>query len=168
MSDDVRDTSPDFAEIDYEDVSDFFNEKGAVELISLLDGEGYRFDEIDELLDISRGYLNDRRDEAVHLGLIVPDQAYREDSVRRVWTLTALGHYLRQRMRHLGVTESHERLINARREYEERKTASRDWVDDPETIEEYTEAMWADEQVHPTELPEDLKELFRQLDEDRF
>jgi len=62
----------------------FFEKKGAVELISLLDGEGYRFDEIDDLLDVSRGYLNDRRDEAVHLRLIVPDQAYRDDSVRRV------------------------------------------------------------------------------------
>jgi len=88
MPDDVRDTAPDIAEIDYEEVSEFFDEKGAVELIALLDGEGYRFDEIDELLDVSRGYLNDRRDEAVHLGLIVPDQAYRDDSVRRVWTLT--------------------------------------------------------------------------------
>ena len=168
MPDDVRDTAPDLAEIDYEEVSDFFDEKGAVELIALLDGEGYRFDEIDERLDVSRGYLNDRRDEAVHLGLIVPDQAYRDDSVRRVWTRTAIGHYLSQRMRHLGVTDSHERFINARREYQERKAAFREWVADPESIEEYTEAMWADEQVHPKELPEDLKELFRQVDDDRF
>lgn len=168
MPDDVRDTAPGLAEIDYEEVSEFFDEKGGVELIALLDGEGYRFDEIDELLDVSRGYLNDRRDEAVHLGLIVPDQAYRDDSVRRVWTLTALGHYLRQRMRHLGVTESHERLITARREYRDRKATFREWVDDPESIEEYTEAMWADEQVHPKELPEDLKELLRQVDDDRF
>jgi len=58
-----------------------------------------------------------------------------------VWTLTTLGHYLRQRMRHLGVTESHERLITARREYEDRKGDFLDWVDDPESIEAYAEDM---------------------------
>jgi len=75
--------------------------------------------------------------------------------------------YLRQRIRHRSVTGSHERFINARRKYRERKAAFREWVIDPESIEEYTEAMWADEQVHPKELPEDLKELLRRVD-DRF
>lgn len=168
MPDDIRDTAPDIEEIDYEEVSEYFDKTGAVELLSLLDGEGYRFDEIDDLLDVSRGYLNDRRDEAVHLGLIVPDQAYRDDSVRRVWTLTAMGHYLRQRMRHVGVTESHERLITARREYEDRKNDFLEWVDDPESIEAYAEEMWAGEQVHPKELPSELQDLFRRMDDDRF
>ncbi|WP_255190799.1 hypothetical protein [Natronobeatus ordinarius] len=168
MPDDVRDTSPDFDEIDYTELSDFFDRKGAVELISLLNSEGYRFDEIDDLLDVSRGYLNDRRDEAVHLGLIVPDQAYRDDTLRRVWTLTALGHYIRQRMRHLGLTESHERLVNARREYTDRKEEFLEWVDDPDEIQEYTKMMWEDQRPHPSELPEEMKEVFRQIDEDRF
>jgi len=119
MPDDIPDTAPNLEDVNYDELSEFFEKKGAVELISS-DGEGYRFDEIDDLLDVSRGYLNDRRDEAVHLRLIVPDQAYRDDSVRRVDS-TTLGQYLRQRMRHLGVTESHERLITARREYEDRK-----------------------------------------------
>jgi len=72
-------------------------------------------------------------------------------------------------MRHLGVTESHERLITGETRIPRvAKAAFREWVDDPESIEEYTEAMWADEQVHPKELPEDLKELLRQVDDDRF
>ncbi|MGQ3330935.1 hypothetical protein [Halorubrum sp. FL23] len=168
MPDDIRDTAPNLEDVDYDELSEFFEKKGAVELISLLDGEGYRFDEIDDLLDVSRGYLNDRRDEAVHLRLIVPDQAYRDDSVRRVWTLTTLGHYLRQRMRHLGVTESHERLITARREYEDRKGDFLEWVDDPESIEAYAEDLRAGNQVHPKELPPKLQDLFRRIDDDRF
>jgi len=168
MPDDIPDTAPNLEDVNYDELSGFFEKKGAVELISLLDGEGYRFDEIDDLLDVSRGYLNDRRDEAVHLRLIVPDQAYRDDSVRRVWTLTTLGHYLRQRMRHLGVTESHERLITARREYEDRKGDFLDWVDDPESIEAYAEDMRAGNRVHPTEFPAKIQDLFRRIDHDRF
>ncbi|MGQ3331287.1 hypothetical protein [Halorubrum sp. FL23] len=168
MPDDIRDTAPNLEDVDYDELSEFFEKKGAVELISLLDDEGYRFDEIDDLLDVSRGYLNDRRDEAVHLRLIVPDQAYRDDSVRRVWTLTALGHYLRQRMRHLGVTDSHERLITARHEYEDRKRDFLEWVDDPKSIEAYAKDMRAGNRVHPKELPAKLQDIFHRIDDDRF
>jgi len=168
MPDDVRDTKPNLEDVDYDEISGFLEKKGAVELISLLDSEGYRFDEIDDLLDVSRGYLNDRRDEAMNLNLIVPDQAYRDDSVRRVWVLTALGHYLRQRMRHSGVTESHERLITARREYEDRKSEFLSWAEDPESIEAYAEEKWREIEIHPTELSNELKEVFRQIDDDRF
>jgi len=76
--------------------------------------------------------------------------------------------YLRQRMRHLGVTESHERLITARREYEDRKGDFLDWVDDPESIEAYAEDMRAGNRVHPTEFPAKIQDLFRRIDHDRF
>lgn len=51
MNDDIDQSLPNLNEIDYEGISDFFTRTGAVELISLLDRSGYRFDEIDELLD---------------------------------------------------------------------------------------------------------------------
>jgi len=54
MPDDIPDTAPALEDVNYDELSEFFEKKGAVELISLLDGEGYRFDEIDDLLDVSR------------------------------------------------------------------------------------------------------------------
>jgi len=118
--------------------------------------------EIDDLLDVSRGYLNDRRDEAVHLRLIVPDQAYRDDSVRRVDSYN-VGPLPPTADAPSRVTESHERLITARREYEDRKGDFLDWVDDPESIEAYAEDMRAGNRVHPTEFPAKIQDLFRQL-----
>jgi len=47
------------------------------------------------------GTLHKRRDEAVGLGLIMPDQALRDGSVRRVFIPTTVGEVLRRKMRNI-------------------------------------------------------------------
>ncbi len=135
MPHDIEEDLPGFDEIDYSGVSNFLTRTGAVELISLLDRQGYRFDEIDDLLDASRGTLHKRRDEAVGLGLIMPDQALRDGSVRRIFILTTFGEVLRRKMRNIGVTQNHERLRNVRQEYETHKQQFLDWTTDTEEFE---------------------------------
>lgn len=136
MPRDIEESLPDFNKIDYDEISDFLTRTGAVELISLLDRQGYRFDEIDQLLDASRGTLHKRRDEAVGLGLIMPDQALRDDNVRRVFIPTAIGDGLKWEMRRIGITQSHERLRNVRQEYETHKQQFIDWTEDTNEFKE--------------------------------
>jgi DNA-binding HxlR family transcriptional regulator len=129
--------SYDIENIDYEEIAEFFHRKGAIELISLLDSDGHRFDEIDDLLDISRGYLNDRRDEALSLGLVEPDQEVRGDSVRRIWVLTELGSDFKEKLEQLSIIKHHKRLIERRKEYNKMKDEFLQWAEDPDDLEEF-------------------------------
>lgn len=131
MPRDIEQDLPQFDEIDYAEISQFFTRTGAVELISLLDNAGYRFDEIDEELDVSRAVLNERRAEAYGLGLIRPAQTLQDGKVRRVHTLTTIGSQIKRKMRAIGLVQTHERLRGIRKEYGKQKEEFRDWVDDP-------------------------------------
>lgn len=138
-----EDEIPHFDEIDYDEISGFFTRTGAVELISLLDYTGYRFDEIDEMLDCSRGTLHKRRNEAVGLGLVDYEQDVRDEGVRRVFILTSLGFEFNTKMKRIGLIQTHERLRAIRDEYYLQKSEFTDWIDDPERLQEDIEERLA-------------------------
>jgi hypothetical protein len=168
MADDIRDPSVDWDNIDHVAISEFLRKKGAVELLALLDGIGFRFDEIDKALNISRGYINDRRDEALNLDLIYPDREERDGSIRRVWALTPLGLCVSYLMRHIGVPQSHDRLRSARTEYNEKKDEFMRWADNPKQIERTTEEMKETKKRWARDLaPEKRKRLYEN-DDKRF
>lgn len=131
----------DWKNVEYDDLIDFLREPGAIELLAYLDGFGKTFDETDAALDISRSYLNDRRNEALRLDLIYPTQKEIDGKLRRVWALSPLGLCLALQMASFNVQQKHEKLLSARNEYNEAKKELLKWSDDIATvkndIEEY-------------------------------
>ena len=168
MADDIRDPSVDWDTVDYEAISDFLKKKGAVELLTFLDGFGYRFDEIDEALNVSRGYINDRRDEALHLDLIYPDREDRDGSIRRVWALTPLGLCIGYQMKHTGVSESHYRLVSAREEYNKNKHEFLEWSENPENIQKTIEEVKEMKERWATDVPLETRRHLHENDDRRF
>ena len=168
MADDIRDPSVDWDNVDYEKISEFLDEKGAVELLAFLDTLGYRFDEIDSALDVSRGYINNRRDEALNLDLIYPDQETRDGSVRRVWALTPLGLCVSHQLTHFDVTEAHDTLISDRDRYNRKKARFLQWAHNPENIENLAEKTKKKPYIQPTDIPQEQRENAHDSDEHRF
>jgi hypothetical protein len=165
MPGDIHDTSPNFDEIDYEAIAEFFHKKGSVELISVIgDGmEGYRFDELHEVLELSRGYLNKRLQEAQDLRLIIPDQVSRDGSVRRVWVLTSVGVYIYRLMSRTELTYIHSQLIDIRKKYEEKRKSFLEQIDDTESVEEYFRQEYVEYPLKLEELQPRQREIFWQL-----
>lgn len=169
MDGNISDSPVDWSNIDYEGISEFIEEKGAVELLAFLDGFGYRFEEIDEALDISRGYINKRRDEALNLDLIYPTQEEREGAIRRVWALSPLGMMIVYRMRINGVRQIHDELVNVRKEYQEHKDEFIDWSQSPENIKDFTNEIINEKDVEKgTEFSIDLKMSTSKPDDNPF
>jgi len=168
MADDIRDPTIDWDNVDYEAISDFLDNKGAVELLAFLDAFGYRFDEIDNALDVSRGYINSRKDEALNLNLIYPDQEERDGSVRRVWSLTPLGLCVAHQMEHFDVTESHGRLISARDSYNKKKSRFLQWAIDPENVENLTEKIRKKNDNWATDISPAMRKGLHDSDEKRY
>lgn len=168
MPDDIRDPSVDWDNVDYVAISDFFERKGAVELIAFLDGIGFRFDEIDNALDVSRGYINDRRDEALNLNLIYPDRDTRDGSIRRVWALTPLGLCIKHQLKHFSVVESHSRLISDREQYNRKKNRFRQWAHDPENIKTTAENLKKKKDNWASDLSPEARESLSESDRKRF
>ena len=136
MDDHLSDSPVDWENIDYEGISEFMEKKGAVELLAFVDEHGYRFDEIDFALNLSRGYINKRKDEALNLDLIYPSQREREGEIRRIWALTQLGMIIGYKMGIKGVRRELSNLLSVRREYESSKDKFLEWSEEPENIEE--------------------------------
>lgn len=122
---------------DIDGIIEFFDETGAVELISFLDSTGYRFEEIDKELAVSRGILNDRVAEARGLNLVKPAQSVREDQLYRVHQLTFLGEAIQEQMRDIGLTQTHERLRLVMKDFEDEKTTFSEWVANPDVVEQH-------------------------------
>lgn len=168
MVDDIRDPSVDWDAIDYGEISDFLDNKGAVELLAFLDTLGYRFDEIDSALDVSRGYINKRKDEALNLSLIYPDQETRDGSVCRVWALTPLGSYIADQLEHFDVTDAHNTLISDRDRYNKKKSRFLQWAHNPENIEKMAEKAKKRPHISATDLSPEQRENVHDSDEHRF
>jgi hypothetical protein len=141
MTENIADSPVDWNDVDYEGISEFLEKKGSVDFLAYLDGYGYRFEEIDNDLNLSRGYINDRRDEALNLDLIYPSQQDRDGTIRRVWALSPLGMVLVHKMRLNGLRSIQERLISLRNEYDDLKDEFIDWSDDPTDIEDFVEEV---------------------------
>lgn len=139
MDDPIPESPVDWDNIDHDGISEFIGKKGSIELLSLLDQYGYRFEEIDLALNLSRGYINKRKDEALSLDLIYPSQREREGSFQRIWILTPLGMIIAHRMNEYRVRQAHRNLLDKRREYEKQKNEFLDWSEDSENIEQFVD-----------------------------
>jgi len=125
--------------VDLEEIGDFFQKTGAVELISLLDSTGYRFDEIDDELDVSRGIINKRVGEARGLKLITTGDITIDGKVYRVNKLTFIGEAMRQHMRGIGLVKTHERLRSVLEEFESQHQEFTEWAQDQAMIDKQIE-----------------------------
>jgi hypothetical protein len=132
----VTDSNYPKPDLDFEQVSTFLDEPGAVELISFLDNKGERFDVLAKKLDVSRDYLNRRMGEAAGLKLIEAGIDNRDGKQVKVWKITSYGRYIQQQMRELGLQNSHERFVNARVEFENKKDEFDKWAQNPDDIKE--------------------------------
>ncbi|MFD1642686.1 hypothetical protein [Halohasta litorea] len=169
MDGNITDSPVDWDNVDYEGISEFIKEKGAVELLAFLDGFGYRFEEIDDALDISRGYINDRRDEALNLDLIYPTQEDRDGTIRRVWALSPLGMIIVYRMRINGVRQIHDELVSVRKNFQEKKDEFLDWSGKPENIEDFADEIIENKDVEKgSEFSVDLKVSTSKPDDNPF
>jgi len=120
-----------FSNVDSEDIVEFLNEKGAVEVVSIVDSTGYRLGELDDALDVSRSYINQRATEA--LGLDLFKEGVRDGT--KVYKQAVLGEALRDYMRSAGLIRKHEELRTTRKQYLEIKSEFEEWADDSENIE---------------------------------
>jgi len=168
MGDNLNDLTFDPDDIPADEISEFLNKSGSVELIALVDKEGIRFERMDDLLDISRSYLNKRRGEAMGLGLIKPKNVTKDGEIRRVWVLTPLGDYLNRMMERMEVTYAHKDLVRARQEYHERKRTFQDWANDPDNIQDLSQEAYERLIHHPEELPPELKRIYDQIDDNKY
>ena len=147
MGDPIPDSPVDWDNIDHEGISEFIGKKGSVELLAFLDQYGYRFEEIDYALNLSRGYINKRKDEALSLDLIYPSQREREGSFQRIWVLTPLGMIVAYKMGEYQVRQALRNLLAKRREYENQKSEFLDWSEDSDNIEQFVDEATDEEGV---------------------
>lgn len=143
----------DWDNVEYDDLTDFLQEPGAVEFLAYLDGFGKTFNEIDADLDVSRSYLNDRRDEALRLDLIYPSQDERNGKIHRVWALSPLGLCIAFQMASFNVRQKHEKLLSARKEFNEAKEELVNWSKDTATMKHEIE----DYKNRKENIPKELK-----------
>lgn len=161
--------------LDFEKVSEFLDEPGAIELIAFLDNEGHRFDEIDKTLDVSRGYLNDRKGEAIGLNLIEAGIGERDGKQVKVWKITSYGRYIQHQMREIGFQNSHKRFLNALSEFESKKAEFEKLAESPDNIKEkvidirerkFNIPDEPSETITEDDIPEDFDEDSTNIDED--
>jgi len=122
-------------EADFPEIGAFFLETGAVELVSLLDSE--------DALDVSRGLLSTRLNEARDLKLVEPAHREEDDTPYTVHRLTALGAAIREQMQRTGLVATHDQLRDLLAEFYEQRAEFREWVQDEDALSEHFQRLLA-------------------------
>lgn len=165
MDENISDSPVDWDDIDYEGISEFFEQKGAVELMAYLDGYGDRFEELDNNLNVSRGYINNLKDEAFALDLIYPTPSDRDGTIRQVWALTPLGMIFAHTMVESGMRKKYAELLSVQAEFEKKKENFLEWSDDSDNLKQYVSEVVEDKNVERgSNLADDLKLVTRRPD----
>ncbi|MFD1515814.1 winged helix-turn-helix transcriptional regulator [Halomarina rubra] len=117
-------------------VSDFLNEKGAVELICEVKPRGSRQNELEEALFLSENTLRKRLAQAVEVELLTRAPAPGEPGRTHYFLLAKQGIMLRAALDHLGTTTTYEAYRDARLEFIKRAEEGRKWVEqNPESTQ---------------------------------
>lgn len=153
---------------DYEEILDFLDKKGAVEMLCLIEQEPKRFDEIVDALNVSRATVNERRLQALNLDLIEPIEMKVDGSLRRGYNLTGVGSVLGLILKEKGVTRQYERLQIVRDEYETAKKEFLQITEEEFWVAVRHHAGSASDSTDPRMLPRELRELFKSIDKDEF
>lgn len=104
----------------------FFERKGAVELISVLDiRDGKRHKELLETVNVSAPTLSQRLEESMELNLITRMPTSTEEDeptpISSEYQLTAFGKVMYNWMNDIGVPQTYETLLEIQRRYEEQR-----------------------------------------------
>lgn len=123
-------------ETDVEELSDYLNRPGAIELVSLMLEGGKRFEELDDELFVARGIIHERATEGLGFDLFEQDIRMVEGKSYKVWKLTDLGEAIAIRIQHQSLAEAHQEYRHYRKRFEEKREDFKTKVSDPDVVSE--------------------------------
>ncbi|MEZ3118187.1 MarR family transcriptional regulator [Halobaculum sp. MBLA0147] len=112
----------------WEEFRRFFNQKGAVPIILILDNrEGMIFKQLADELPLSQTTVSDRIKTARDLQLVEPTAKPGDHGNARRYVLTEVGLYLKEILRDMGVEMAYKEYIRHKRMYEEGIEVFTEW-----------------------------------------
>lgn len=125
-------------------IAEFFTEPGAVEVIAMLDPSGYRLNELDDELDVSRPYISERLLLANNHGLVTREKVPDDEPGEIQHRLTPLGEWVKRYMDQTGLLDTHDALRETRARFQAQKADFTDWVADTEAVKAYLDDQLTD------------------------
>ncbi len=124
----MRDNS--IQNVDREELVEFLDLKGAVELFVVLSDGEVRYNEFEDLVPVSKSTFHLRRRRAVELQLIDSGRRQTDGGFEEVYRLTSLGEVLVQKIKESGLIKFFWRLQEIQEQYDDVREEIPAWVSD--------------------------------------
>jgi len=130
-------------------VSDYFENRGSLGVLILLNGEPQRFTDLENALHVSTSTLTHRLGEACDLGFIVPEIEEKQTSVNDRYRLTERGQFVVSKLERLDVVHAYKTLLDAHDTIKTGREELLEWVSDDDVQEELARQSETDPYVDP-------------------
>lgn len=113
-----------------ETLVEFLQLKGSIGLLALLYERPRTYSELESEIEITSSTISRRRDDADYLGLLTVELESDDHGTKHVYTLTALGEYVADRLANKGIISSYYQMRDRQKEIEQKTDEIVEWVED--------------------------------------